>query len=38
MHTSMLFVPPGQAGPHVGDTVEVQRPLISSFVDEVRWR
>jgi alanine racemase len=37
MHTSMLLVPAGEIGPDVGDQVEVQRPLISTFADEVIW-
>jgi hypothetical protein len=38
MHTSMVVVAPGRPGPDVGDHVDVQRPLIDTFVDEVRWR
>ena len=38
MHTSMVFVPAGDATPRVGDVVDVQRPLITTSVDEVRWR
>lgn len=38
MHTSMALVPAGQPGPHEGDVVDVQRPLISTTVDEVCWR
>lgn len=38
MHTSMLLVPAGQIGPGEGERVDVQRPLITSFPDEVRWR
>lgn len=37
MHTSMVFVPSGERGPDVGTTVDVQRPLISTHVDEIRW-
>lgn len=37
MHTSMLFVPSGEPCPAVGDSVDVQRPLISVSVDEVIW-
>lgn len=37
MHTSMVFVPAGTACPQVGDRVDVQRPLITSLVDEVEW-
>lgn len=38
MHTSMAFVPAGCPAPGPGDVVDVQRPLISTFPDEVRWR
>ncbi|MET0326074.1 MAG: alanine racemase [Ilumatobacteraceae bacterium] len=38
MHTSMVVVPAGQPGPREGEHVDVQRPLISSYPDEVRWR
>ena len=38
MHTSMVFVPAGDPTPRVGDVVDVQRPLITTAVDEVRWR
>ncbi len=38
MHTSLAVVPSGQPCPKVGDRVDVQRPLISTFVDEVVWR
>ncbi len=37
MHTSMLLAPAGTPCPAVGDQVDVQRPLISTFVDEVEW-
>ncbi|MFV0308236.1 MAG: alanine racemase [Desertimonas sp.] len=37
MHTSMAFVPTGERGPDVGETVDVQRPLITTDVDEIRW-
>jgi alanine racemase len=37
MHTSMLFVPAGQPCPKVGDWVDLQRPLISTHADELRW-
>ncbi|HUF97744.1 MAG TPA: alanine racemase [Ilumatobacter sp.] len=37
MHTSMLFVPNGQPVPGVGDWVDVQRPLINTHADELRW-
>jgi alanine racemase len=38
MHTSMVHVPAGEIPPDVGDVVDVQWPLISALVDEVRWR
>ncbi len=38
MHTSMVLVPAGAAGPRTGDVVDVQNPLISSHPDEVRWQ
>jgi alanine racemase len=38
MHTSMLFVPSGEPCPAIGDTVDVQRPLIAVTVDELIWR
>jgi hypothetical protein len=38
MHTTMAFVPAGDVAPEPGDVVDVQRPLISSYPDEVRWR
>jgi len=37
MHTSMLIAPAGTPCPAVGDQVDVQRPLISTLVDEVEW-
>lgn len=37
MHTSLAIVPHGQPCPRVGDWVDVQRPLISTQVDELRW-
>lgn len=37
MHTSMVVVPSGRRAPAVGDVVDVQRPLISTFVDDVVW-
>jgi alanine racemase len=38
MHTSMVFVPAGEPAPRPGDVVDVQRPLIDTLVDEIRWR
>jgi alanine racemase len=37
MHTSMVVAGAGVPGPDVGDVIDVQRPLIETFVDEVRW-
>jgi alanine racemase len=37
MHTSMVFVPRGDPCPNVGDRVDVQRPLITTTVDELEW-
>lgn len=37
MHTSMLIAPRGTPCPSVGDVVDVQRPLITTHVDEVEW-
>lgn len=37
MHTSMLFVPSAAQCPVVGDRVDVQRPLITTLVDEIVW-
>jgi alanine racemase len=37
MHTSLAIVPTGQPCPAVGDRVDVQRPLISTLVDEIEW-
>ncbi len=37
MHTSMVLAPAGTPRPAVGDRVDVQRPLISTLVDEVEW-
>ena len=38
LHSSMLVVPRGRPCPQVGDRVDVQRPLISTNVDEIEWR
>jgi len=38
MHTSLVMVPAGWPCPAVGDMVDLQRPLISTHVDEVRFR
>ena len=38
MHASLVFVPAGQPCPAVGDEVDVQRPLVTTNPDEVRWR
>lgn len=37
MHSSTLFVPAGSPTPAVGDWVDLQRPLISTHIDELRW-
>ena len=37
MHTSMVVVPTGTRCPVVGDLIDVQRPLITTVVDEVEW-
>ncbi|MEY2446182.1 MAG: hypothetical protein QOE00_2762 [Ilumatobacteraceae bacterium] len=37
MHTSMVLAPSGTICPAVGDQIDVQRPLIATFVDEVEW-
>jgi len=37
MHTTLAVVPAGQPCPQVGERVDVQRPLISTMVDEVEW-
>jgi alanine racemase len=37
MHTSLVIVPAGDPCPAVGDTVDVQRPLTATWVDEVAW-
>ncbi|MEO6652756.1 MAG: alanine racemase [Ilumatobacteraceae bacterium] len=37
MHTSMIVVPRGQSCPTTGDWVDLQRPLITTAADELRW-
>lgn len=37
MHTSMVFVPAGDPCPEPGGWVDLQRPLIMTTVDELRW-
>lgn len=37
MHTSMVFVPASDPCPIIGDRVDVQRPLISTAIDELEW-
>jgi alanine racemase len=37
MHTTMLFVPTGSPTPQAGDWLDLQRPLIATTVDELRW-
>jgi len=38
MHTSMGFIPLGAPCPAPGDRVDLQRPLISTQVDEIDWQ
>jgi hypothetical protein len=38
MHTSMAFVADGGSCPKVGEWVDLQRPLITTAVDELVWR
>jgi hypothetical protein len=38
MHTSMVFVAAGEPCPAPGDWIDVQRPLITTSVDEIVWR
>jgi len=38
MHTSVVVVGREHAAPDIGDRVDVQRPLISSWPDELEWR
>jgi alanine racemase len=37
MHASLVFVPKGEPCPAVGDEVDVQRPLVTTNADDVRW-
>lgn len=37
MHTSMVVVPDGDPCPAIGDWVDLQRPLTTTTVDELRW-
>jgi alanine racemase len=37
MHTSMVFVPSSDSCPEIGGWVDLQRPLIRTAVDELRW-
>lgn len=37
MHTSMALVPLDDPCPRIGDRVDVQRPLITTSVDELEW-
>lgn len=37
MHTSLVFVPDGQLAPAIGERVDVQRPLITTTIDELEW-
>lgn len=38
MHTSVAVVPRDREPPAVGERIDVQRPLISSWPDELEWR
>ena len=38
MHTSMAFVPDGEPCPVAGEWIDLQRPLTTTQVDEIRWR
>ena len=38
MHTSVVVIDRDREPPEVGDRVDVQRPLISSWPDELEWR
>jgi alanine racemase len=38
MHTSIGIVPRDRRAPSDGDRVDVQRPLITTFVDELEWQ
>ncbi|MEO6123965.1 MAG: alanine racemase [Ilumatobacteraceae bacterium] len=37
MHTSLTFVPAGSSTPAIGDRIDVQRPLITTMIDELEW-
>ena len=37
MHTTMLFIPQNTAPPAIGDTIDLQRPLTQTIIDEVVW-
>jgi hypothetical protein len=37
MHTSMGLIPPGQPFPAPGERLDVQRPLITTLVDQIEW-
>jgi hypothetical protein len=38
MHTSLVVVPTDAPLPTVGDRVDVQRPFITTTVDEIEWQ
>jgi hypothetical protein len=38
MHTSLVVVPTDALLPTVGDRVDVQRPFITTTVDEIEWQ
>jgi alanine racemase len=37
MHAALAFVPRDEPCPHVGERVDVQRPLIETIIDELEW-
>ena len=37
MHTTMLFIPQHTDPPAIGDTIDLQRPLTQTIIDEVIW-
>ena len=38
MHSTLALVPHGQPCPQVGERVDVQRPLISTAIEEIEWK
>ena len=37
MHTTMLFIPQHTDPPAISDTIDLQRPLTQTIIDEVIW-